>query len=118
MAYSWEDTLRKWKNPPSENEKSKRDRTERQIRDAHTASNSSDLSSASVYSKGSYANNTNVRLDYDVDIAVECKEFFYSDLVENVAGFKTNSAGIGIPVGNRIFEEECRYVGCLILVPQ
>jgi hypothetical protein len=29
--------------------------------------------------KGSYANRTNVRLDYDVDIRVECDEFVYSD---------------------------------------
>jgi hypothetical protein len=94
VADNWEDTLRKWKNPPSENEKSKRDRTENQIRDALKAANIAELSRASVYSKGSYANNTNVRLDYDVDIAVECREFFYSDLVEGVSGFSKPELGI------------------------
>lgn len=32
-----------------------------------------------VYAKGSYANNTNVRLDSDADIAVECTDFYYYD---------------------------------------
>lgn len=32
-----------------------------------------------VYAKGSYANNTNVRADSDVDIAVECTNAFYYD---------------------------------------
>ena len=86
MADSWEDTLRKWKNPPSENEKSKRNRTEAQIREALESHDFLDSPKFSVYAKGSYANNTNVRLDYDVDIAVECKEFFYSDLIGNPGG--------------------------------
>lgn len=30
-----------------------------------------------VYAKGSYPNNTNVRTDSDVDIAVQCREAFY-----------------------------------------
>jgi hypothetical protein len=33
--------------------------------------------SYSVYAKGSYANNTNVRSDSDVDIAVECQQVLY-----------------------------------------
>lgn len=86
MAKNWEETLRTWKNPPSENEKSKRDRTEGQIREALQDHDFPAAPEMSVYSKGSYANNTNVRLDYDVDIAVECEEFFYSDLVGTPGG--------------------------------
>lgn len=86
MAKNWEETLRTWKNPPSENEKSKRDRTEEQIREALHDHDFLAAPKMAVYSKGSYANNTNVRLDYDVDIAVECKEFFYCDLVGTPRG--------------------------------
>lgn len=86
MTRNWEDTLRKWKNPPSENEKSKRDRTEKQIREALESYDFPGAPAMSVYAKGSYANNTNVRLDYDVDIAMQCNEFFYSDLVGTPGG--------------------------------
>ncbi len=41
-----------------------------------------------VYAKGSYANNTNVRLDYDVDIALECTDFYYHDEVGAAADVK------------------------------
>lgn len=35
--------------------------------------------SLNVFTKGSYRNNTNVRADSDVDIAVECQDVFYYD---------------------------------------
>ncbi|WP_181019645.1 nucleotidyltransferase domain-containing protein [Nonomuraea typhae] len=35
--------------------------------------------SISIYAKGSYANNTNVKRDSDVDVVVECNECFYYD---------------------------------------
>lgn len=95
MAKNWEETLRTWKNPPSDNEKSKRDRTETQIRQALRDYDFLAAPQMSVYSKGSYANNTNVRLDYDVDIAVECKEFFFSDLVGTPGGV-TNKYDLNI----------------------
>ena len=38
--------------------------------------------SLTVYSKGSYANNTNVRADSDVDIAVQCSDVLYCDEAE------------------------------------
>lgn len=40
----------------------------------------------SVYAKGSYPNNTNVRADSDVDVAVECQEVMYWDEAEAGAG--------------------------------
>jgi predicted nucleotidyltransferase len=56
----------------------KRNRTEQEIK-AALASSGRLRGGYRVYAKGSYANDTNVRLDYDVDIAVECTDFFYSD---------------------------------------
>lgn len=74
---SLEDQLSGWTGPSSDTEKDKQDRTERMIHqaiDAHAAFNNCSLK---VYAKGSYANNTNVRSDSDVDIAVECTDVLY-----------------------------------------
>ncbi len=72
-----EGTLVGWTAPSSDTEQEKQDRTERMILEAideHTAFATCQLN---VYPKGSYANNTNVRADSDVDIAVECTEAEY-----------------------------------------
>lgn len=77
MAQDWETTLRAWVKPPSDHEDDKRTRTEDEIKAALRASSLLKSVGYKVYAKGSYANNTNVRLDYDVDIAVECTDFYY-----------------------------------------
>jgi hypothetical protein len=60
MARDWESWLASASGPASPTEEEERDRTESRIRDAIRAAE--DLpSSVSVYAKGSYANNTNVR---------------------------------------------------------
>jgi hypothetical protein len=74
---SLEDQLRQWTEPSSPTEKDKQDRTERMIREAIDAHGTFHGVSLSVYAKGSYPNNTNVRADSDVDIAVECTECLY-----------------------------------------
>ncbi len=74
---SLEDKLSGWTGPSSDTEQEKQERTERMIRqaiDSHAPFNNCSLK---VYAKGSYANNTNVRSDSDVDIAVECTETLY-----------------------------------------
>jgi predicted nucleotidyltransferase len=79
---SLEDQLSGWTGPSSNTEKDKQDRTERMIRqaiDSHAPFNNCTLK---VYAKGSYANNTNVRLDSDVDIAVKCTDVLYWDEAE------------------------------------
>ncbi|NKB72145.1 MAG: nucleotidyltransferase [Candidatus Latescibacteria bacterium] len=74
---SLEDKLSGWTGPSSDTEKDKQDRTERMIRDAIDAHEPFDNCSLKVFAKGSYANNTNVRADSDVDIAVECTDVQY-----------------------------------------
>lgn len=70
MARDWEAWLATASGPASATEEQDCDRTEKRIRDAIRAA--SDLpASVRVYAKGSYANNTNVRGDADVDVAVE-----------------------------------------------
>ncbi|MDC2958158.1 nucleotidyltransferase [Streptomyces gilvifuscus] len=76
----WEQWLRQSVKRPSDHEDGKRERTEEQIRAALRAHEPLRDRDYVVYAKGSYANNTNVRLDYDVDVAVEYKGYFYYDL--------------------------------------
>ena len=54
------------------------------IRDAVKAHKSFDGVSLLVRTKGSYANNTNVKQDSDVDVAVQCGEVQYWE--EAIAG--------------------------------
>ena len=78
MAVS-EDQLDGWTLPSSDSEQDKQERTVRMIKQAIDAHDAFDGSSFSVYAKGSYPNNTNVRLDSDVDVAVQCHEAFFFD---------------------------------------
>lgn len=71
-----EDTLRAWSGPSSETEQDKQERTERMVKEAIKAHPFGDAR-LTVYAKGSYANNTNVRTDSDVDIAVQCHNAEY-----------------------------------------
>lgn len=93
-----EEMLRGWTGPSSTTEQEKQDRTERMIRQAvkeHAAFDSCDLK---VYAKGSYANNTNVKTDSDVDIAVECGDVFYWDEADKGTHTSTESySGIWTP---------------------
>lgn len=94
MPTDWEDTFRRWSRPASDTEDEKRDWTERAIREA--IQDSSELSGRSVrvFAKGSYKNNTNVRLDSDVDVAVEFQEIFYWGATDNAAGMSGADLGI------------------------
>jgi hypothetical protein len=74
---SMEDILSGWIGPSSDTEQDKQDRTERMIRQAIDSHESFTNCSLKVYAKGSYPNNTNVRSDSDVDIAVECTDVLY-----------------------------------------
>lgn len=72
-----DEELAGWTGPSSGSEQEKQDRTERMIREAIAAHAAFDGVSLSIYAKGSYANNTNVKSDSDVDIVVECREVVY-----------------------------------------
>jgi hypothetical protein len=93
----WEQWLRMAATPPSDHEDSKRQATEQQIHEA--LDNHSPLRGRPyrIYVKGSYANNTNVRLDYDVDIAVEYYGHIYFDFNFDAADSTPADAGITTP---------------------
>lgn len=76
MARDWESWLKNATGPASATEQQDAERTERRIREAIDAH--PQLSgNVRVFLKGSYKNNTNVRRDSDVDIAVEWKTWQY-----------------------------------------
>ena len=64
---------------PAVTEQDKQERTERMAREAIANHDAFKNCSISVYTKGSYANNTNVQADSDVDVAVQCHEVVYWD---------------------------------------
>jgi hypothetical protein len=72
-----EATLTSWTGPSSATEQEKQERTERMVREAIVAHPGFKGCDLSTYAKGSYPNNTNVRADSDVDIAVQCHEVIY-----------------------------------------
>ena len=68
-----------WIQPSSSDEQTQQDRAERMITDAVKAHEPLRSAGLRVYAKGSYPNNTNVRRDSDVDIAVQCTVCEYYD---------------------------------------
>lgn len=79
---SLEETLSSWTGPSSPTEQEKQERTERMVCDAineHAPFSGCELK---VYAKGSYANNTNVKAESDVDVAVQCTEAVYWEEAE------------------------------------
>jgi hypothetical protein len=77
MTAGLEDLLAGWTGPSSATEQDQQARTERMIKEAVSAHTPFSECSLSVYAKGSYPNNTNVKTDSDVDIAVQCHDVEY-----------------------------------------
>lgn len=82
----WEDWLRTAAKRPSDHEDDKWQRTLAQVKASFDAHEPLKGRPWRVYAKGSHANNTNVRLNFDVDIAVEYHGFFYYDLSFGLKG--------------------------------
>lgn len=74
-----EDTCQSWSKPASDTEETKCDNAIRMIRDAINDSEELTKFNIDLIPKGSYHNNTNVRLNSDVDIAVVLRNTFFAD---------------------------------------
>jgi hypothetical protein len=74
-----EEKLSGWTGPSSATEREKQERAERMVREAVRDHQPFQGCGLKVFAKGSYANNTNVRSDSDVDIAVKCTDVMYWD---------------------------------------
>jgi predicted nucleotidyltransferase len=79
MTRDWEAWLQTAARPASATEEAERDSTLARVRRAIEQSSEINSSSVSVYVKGSYASNTNVRRDSDVDVAVEWTDWYFVD---------------------------------------
>ena len=100
---NWEQTFRDWSKPSSDTEAEKCDRAERMIREAIRQHPWFAGMQPRVYAKGSYANNTNVRLDSDVDVAIEFERCLYFN-ANSVSGFIPAQAGIRTPADHSFAE--------------
>lgn len=78
-ARDWRETLRGWAAPPSDTENQKASNAVGMIRDAIRASATLHERAVDVYVTGSYRNNTNARLESDVDVAVVSGASFFHD---------------------------------------
>ncbi|QYF74428.1 nucleotidyltransferase [Cryobacterium sp. PAMC25264] len=101
-----ESQLSSWTGPSSATEQEKQESTENMIRGAINAHDAFDGFSFTVYTKGSYANNTNVRSDSDVDIVVECQEVeYWEEYDKSQGGHPTGSPYTGIWTPEKLRQE-------------
>lgn len=93
MPRDWEAWLQTAAQPASATEEQERDRTVARIERAIDTSGEINNGDVRVFVKGSYANNTNVRRDSDVDIAVEWTRWFYVSTIEATQGMTPDQLG-------------------------
>ena len=75
-----EETLNKWRNPPSESEEEKLTNVRRMVRGCIDADPTLSKMDIKIFAQGSYVNDTNVRLNSDIDLNVQYVGAFYFDL--------------------------------------
>lgn len=80
MALDWHERFKSWSKPPTEAEEAKGSRAAEMIKDALRSYPPLQLRNFAVYPTGSYRNNTNVRLDSDIDVAVVLQDACYNEL--------------------------------------
>lgn len=80
MARFSEDALLNWTKPPSDSEETKLSNSERMVKEAINEDPTLSSKSTEVFGQGSYANDTDVRLNSDIDINVRYTGGFYYDL--------------------------------------
>ena len=83
MRYS-ENTLKGWKDPASTTEEQRISNTINMIKSAINGSAELKDLTIEVFVQGSYANNTNVRTNSDVDVCVMLTSSFYNIRFTNI----------------------------------
>ena len=79
MKYS-EAILKSWTGPLSDSEEQRAENAVNMIRSAIEGSDELKTMDIEVFTQGSFANNTNVRAESDVDVCVMLKDIFHCDL--------------------------------------
>ena len=89
MARFTEEILNGWRKPPSDTEEAKLTNAENRIRQAIAKSAELKALDITIFGQGSYANDTNVRLESDVDINVCCTSTFFTQYTKEGVTDKT-----------------------------
>lgn len=84
MAKFSEQTFNSWQRPASETEETRISNAITKINDAIRASEDLKDKDIKVFVQGSYANNTNVRRESDVDVCIMLKNTFYAEYPDNL----------------------------------
>lgn len=72
-----EETINNWRKPPSDTENTKLENAERMVREAITSDNKLSEMKIDIFGQGSYANDTNVKLNSDIDINVRLSDYVF-----------------------------------------
>lgn len=96
-----EATLTSWTKPPSSTEQTKLENAERMVREAISNDPKLKTKSKEIFGQGSYANDTNVRLNSDIDINVRYTGAFYYNIP---AESNKEDFGLGNPTTNSFKE--------------
>ena len=84
MAKYTDETLDTWRKPASETEEQKISNAISMIKDAINAHDSLKNKDIEFIVQGSYGNNTNIKLDSDIDVCAMLKDTFYSEYRDGV----------------------------------
>jgi predicted nucleotidyltransferase len=82
MIADLENKFNNWTKPPSDTEEAKLLNAERMIREAIKADKCLNSKSIEIFGQGSYANDTNVRLNSDIDICIRLFDTIFYELPE------------------------------------
>lgn len=82
MSRFSEETFNNWRKPASESEEQRISNAISMIKDAVNASEKLKYKNIEIFVQGSYANDTNVKANSDVDVCVMLKDTFYSEYPE------------------------------------
>jgi hypothetical protein len=83
MVRDWNEAFRAWAKPPSDTEEQKAENAARVVREAIRDFHSLRDRKFVVYATGSYRNNTNIRSESDIDVAVVLRDAFYLEFPAN-----------------------------------
>lgn len=82
MAKFTEETLNNWRYPASDTEETKLGNAEKMVREAIAASDELKDKSIEIFGQGSYANDTNVKINSDIDINVCLNDTIFIQIPE------------------------------------
>lgn len=105
MAKYTDATLDAWRKPPSETEEQKISNAIAMIKDAINAHEKLKTMDIEFIVQGSYGNNTNIKLDSDIDICAMLKDTFYTEYRDGAT-----DANYGLGEGTNSFDDYRKHI--------